>query len=100
WLPIDRLDLVMAGGIRDEHLATSLARAARLHAGDVYDLDLGIEDVAIGLGDPVSVDVAIEVPGALWVSPRSVPAVRAHSAIMVYARMPAAAHPESLDVRL
>ncbi|MDB4959100.1 MAG: putative signal peptide protein [Myxococcales bacterium] len=87
-LPIDRLDVVLAGGIRDERLAASIARAGLPHAGDVYDLDRGIQTVAAGLGEPVMVDVAIEVPGALWVYPKTIPAARPGSSLMVYARMP------------
>ena len=86
-LPIDRLDVVLAGGIRDERLAGSLVRAGLKRAGDVYDLDRGTAAVAAGLGERVLVDVAIEVPGATWVYPRVVPAARPGSTLMVYARM-------------
>jgi hypothetical protein len=86
-LPLDRLDVVLAGGIRDERLAASIVRAGLPHAGDVFDLDRGIQAVASGLGQPVMVDVAIEVPGATWVYPRRIPAARPGSTLMVYARM-------------
>jgi len=86
-LPVDRLDVVLAGGIRDERLAAAIVRAGLPHAGDVYDLDRGSSAVAAGLGEPVVVDVAIEVPGATWVYPRKVPAARPGTTRMVYARM-------------
>ena len=86
-LPADRLDVVLAGGIRDERLAATMVRAGLPHAGDVHDLDRGIDGVVAGLADPVLVDVPIEVPGAAWVYPRTVPAARPGSVLMVYARM-------------
>jgi hypothetical protein len=82
----ERIDVVLAGGIRDERLAASLARALP-RAGDVFDLDRGVDAVAVGLGQAVSVDVAINVPGALWVYPRSLPAARPGSTQMVFAKL-------------
>ena len=86
-LKVQRLDVVLAGGIRDERLAASIARSGLPLAGDVFDLDRGIPDVAAGLGQPVLVDVPIEVPGATWVYPKTLPAARPGSAQLVYARM-------------
>ena len=86
-LPIDRLDVVLAGGIRDERLAAAIVRAGLPKPGDVHDLDRGIQTVATGLGEPVLVDVAIEVPGATWVYPKQLPAARPGSTLMVFARM-------------
>lgn len=94
---LERLDVVLAGGIRDEAFAAGLARAGLARAGDVHDLDRGADAVAAGLGEAVLVDVEIEVPGAAWVSPRRLPAVRAGSApVMVYAAMATAVG--SIDV--
>ncbi|MCX5745331.1 MAG: AgmX/PglI C-terminal domain-containing protein [Proteobacteria bacterium] len=97
-LPIDRLDVVLAGGLRDERLAASIARAGLPHAGDVYDLDRGAQAVTVGLGQPVMVDVAIEIPGATWVYPRILPAARPGSSQLVFARM--AAPVQSIDLKV
>ena len=86
-LKVQRLDVVLAGGIRDERLAASIARAGLPLAGDVFDLDRGIPDVAAGLGQPVLVDVPVQVPGATWVSPKRLAAARPGSTQLVYARM-------------
>ncbi|MBA3455371.1 MAG: AgmX/PglI C-terminal domain-containing protein, partial [Deltaproteobacteria bacterium] len=86
-LPIERLDVVLAGGIRDERLAASIVRAGLPRAGDVHDLDRSIATVVAGLGEPVAVDVAIEVRGATWVYPKTLPAARPGSTLMVYAKM-------------
>ncbi len=95
-LPIDRLDVVLAGGIRDERLAAALVRTALPYAGDVHDLDRDLDDAAAGLGEPVLVDVAVEVPGASWVYPSRIPAVRPGRSLMIYARMDAPA--DAIDV--
>jgi len=86
-LKAQRLDVVLAGGIRDERLAASIARAGLPQAGDVLDLDRGAAQVAAALGQPVLTDVAIEIPGATWVYPKTIPAARPGSAQMVYAKL-------------
>ncbi len=85
-LPIERLDVVLAGGMRDDVLAAALA-AAGPHAGDVYDLDRGAAEVAAGLGEAVNANVPIAVAGARWVYPASLPAVRPGRSVVVYARL-------------
>ncbi|HUQ01792.1 MAG TPA: VIT domain-containing protein [Kofleriaceae bacterium] len=86
-LPVDRVDVILSGGLRDDKLAASLVRALP-RAGDVFDLDDGVRQVAAGLGEPVAVGVPITIPGATWVYPTHVPAARPASSIMVYAKMP------------
>ncbi|HVV87834.1 MAG TPA: VIT domain-containing protein [Kofleriaceae bacterium] len=96
-LPVSRIDVVLAGGLRDDDLAAALVRA-RPRAGDVLDLDDGAEAVAEGLGQPVATDVAVTVPGATWVYPSTLASVRPGRAVVVRARLPAAA--SSIDVAL
>ena len=85
-LPVERLDVLLAGGIRDERMAAAIARAGLPRAGYVHDLDDGASAVAAALGESVRTDVAIEIPGATWVYPRTVPALRAGAPFMVFAR--------------
>lgn len=85
-LPVDRIDFVLAGGLRDEGAMTSLVRTGLPHAGSVLDLER--DPVAKALGEAVMLDVAIDVPGAAWVYPRRIAAARAGTQVMVYARMP------------
>ena len=83
-----RLDVVLAGGIRDDAAATALVRAGLPHAGAVLDLEAdGGVAVAHELLEPVQLDVAIDVPGAAWVYPRTLPTARTGQRTMVYARM-------------
>jgi len=85
-LPIDRLDVVLAGGIRDDRLAAALVRALP-RTGDVFDLDRDVPAVVTGLGEAVRLDVAIDVPGATWVFPRKLASARPGTPVTVYARM-------------
>jgi hypothetical protein len=97
-LPIERVDVVLAGGIRDERLAAAVARPGLAHAGDVFDLDRGVSGVAAGLADPVLVDVPVQVPGATWAFPKTVSAIRPGTTVMVFARM--AKPSQAIDVYL
>ncbi|HEY4181457.1 MAG TPA: VIT domain-containing protein [Kofleriaceae bacterium] len=82
-----RVDVILAGGIRDDAAAKMLTRAGA-RAGDVFDLDSEIAPIAKGLGEAVRIDVAVAVPGATWWSPHVIPSVRAGTQVMVYARLP------------
>jgi vault protein inter-alpha-trypsin-like protein len=94
-LGADRIDVVLAGGIRDDKFATELVRALP-KAGAVLDLDDGAEEVAAELAAPVRVDVPIEIPGAQWVYPRTIASARAGTSTMVFARL--AKPSQSLDI--
>jgi outer membrane protein OmpA-like peptidoglycan-associated protein len=90
----ERLDVVLAGGLRDERAAALLVRAGLARAGAVLDLDT--DAVAAALGEAVVTDVPIEVPGAAWWYPRTLASARAGTAVMVYVRLPRPA--ASIDV--
>jgi len=94
---VERVDVVLSGGIRDEQGASALALASN-HAGAVLDLDTGAENVVTALAERMLTDVPIDVPGASWVYPKTIASARAGSRVMVYARMPAAR--QSVDVAL
>ena len=96
-LRIDRLDVVLAGGIRDERFAATIARGLP-QAGDVFDLDRGVDEVVRGLGQQVATDVEIRVAGATWSYPRTVPAARPGSPLVVYAKL--ATPTRTIDVAL
>jgi len=94
-LKTDRIDVVLAGGIRDDVAATELVRALP-HAGAVLDFEDGAEEVASELAQPVRVDVPIEIPGAAWVYPKVIASARAGTSTMVFARL--AKPTQTLDV--
>jgi outer membrane protein OmpA-like peptidoglycan-associated protein len=83
---VERVDVVLAGGLRDDKAAALLVRAGLPRTGAV--LDLATDPVAAALGEPVSTDVAIEVPGAAWSYPRTIASARTGTKVMVFARLP------------
>jgi len=83
---VARVDVILAGGIRDQALATTLVTAGLPRAGAVLDLDQQLSEVAAGLGEQVLTDLAVEVAGASWVYPRTIPSARPNQRTMVYAR--------------
>jgi tetratricopeptide (TPR) repeat protein len=95
---VERVDVVLAGGIRDEALAMSLVTAGLPRTGAVLDLDQGSGDVVAGIGERVMTDVAVEVAGASWVYPRVIKSARPNQRTMVYARMPSPV--QTIDVKI
>jgi hypothetical protein len=93
----ERVDMILAGGIRDERAATTLTRTGA-HPGDVFDLDQPIEPITSGLGQTVQVDVPIEVRGATWFHPHTVASLRPGTQVMVFARL--AAPTDEIDVTI
>jgi outer membrane protein OmpA-like peptidoglycan-associated protein len=83
---VERIDVVLAGGLRDDRAAALIIDAGLPRPGAVLDLD--IDPVATALGEPVAADVAIEVAGATWVYPRRIASARAGAKLMVFARLP------------
>jgi len=86
-LPLERVDVVLVGGIRDEALATALVRTRLPRVGGVFDLERGISTVATGLGQAVLVDLQVSVTGAAWVYPRTISTARPGSVQVVYVKM-------------
>jgi hypothetical protein len=80
-----RVDVVLAGGIRDEKVASLIARAGR-SSGEVFDLDRDhVARIASGLGEVVQTNVPIEVANAKWFYPRTLPSLRSGMQLTVYA---------------
>jgi outer membrane protein OmpA-like peptidoglycan-associated protein len=80
-LDVERIDVALTGGLRDDRAATLVASAKRRGAV----LDLVTDPVAAALGETVA-DVPIDVPGASWVYPRRIANARSGTRVMVYAR--------------
>jgi hypothetical protein len=73
---LPRVDVVLAGGMRDERTAKSLVRAAA-RPGDVFDFDAELAPIEDGLGESVQIDVPVAVSGASWFYPHTIASVRA-----------------------
>ena len=80
---VERVDVVLVGGLRDDRTAALLVRA-RPRVGAILDLDT--DPVAAAIGESVATNLAIDVPGAAWVYPRTVASARAGTKV-VFARM-------------
>ncbi|MGE3455929.1 MAG: VIT domain-containing protein [Kofleriaceae bacterium] len=96
-LQLERVDVILTGGIRDERTARALVRSGA-RRGDVFDLEGDIDSVASGLGELVHPDVAIDVAGASWVYPRTIESLRSSARVLVYARL--AAPSRTFDVAI
>ena len=83
-----RVDVILAGGIRDDAVAKQLVRTGA-RPGDVFDFDDALAPIVEGLGQRVEVDVPVEVPEASWFYPRVIPSVRAGTQVLVYAKLAA-----------
>jgi hypothetical protein len=94
----DRLDVVLAGGIRDADAAGAIVHAGLAHAGAVLDLEEGAGTIASALGQPVMTDIPVDVAGATWVYPRTIATARPGQSTMIYARLAKPAR--ALDVSL
>ncbi|MBA3460728.1 MAG: hypothetical protein H0T46_12245 [Deltaproteobacteria bacterium] len=86
---VERIDIVLAGGIRDEAMASALVTSGLRNAGAVLDMDHGLTDVVAGIGEKVMADVPVEIAGADWVYPKVIKSARASARTMVYAKMSA-----------
>ncbi|MCB9572469.1 MAG: hypothetical protein H6709_10315 [Kofleriaceae bacterium] len=97
---VDRVDVVLAGGIRDRDRATALVRGHLGHDGAVLDLDAGADEVARRLGLATRSGIAVAVDGATWTWPTRLDGVQPGDAAMIYARLDARTAPAEVTVHL
>jgi tetratricopeptide (TPR) repeat protein len=95
---VDRLDVALTGGIRDEQAAAAIARAGLPHTGAVLDLDRGAAEVARRIGLAVHTEVPVTVDGARWVFPRTIAAAQAGDEVTVFVRRGAQARELALTI--
>ncbi|HEX4417773.1 MAG TPA: VIT domain-containing protein [Kofleriaceae bacterium] len=86
---VDRIDVALSGGIRDDQAAAAVAHAGLAHTGAILDLDQGVTEVARRIGLAVRTELPIAVDGARWVFPRSIAAAQSGDEVTVYTRRPA-----------
>jgi hypothetical protein len=85
-----RLDVVLAGGIRDDAAARALARALP-DTGAVLDLARGPDEVARRLGLGTKSSVGVSVAGATWVWPTTLDGLQPGDGATIYAELGAGA---------
>jgi tetratricopeptide (TPR) repeat protein len=87
---VDRIDVALTGGIRDDAAAAAIARAGLPHAGAVIDLDGGVDrgvaDLARRIGLTVRTEIPVGADGARWVFPRTIDAAQAGDEVTVFVR--------------
>jgi hypothetical protein len=81
-----RVDVVLAGGIRDDEAARSLTRATADN-GAVLDLARGPDEVARRLGLATRSSVGVSVAGATWVWPATLDGLQPGDGATVYAEL-------------
>ena len=83
---VDRIDVALIGGIRDEQAAAAIAHAGLAHTGAILDLDRGVPEVARRIGLAVRTELPITVEGARWVFPRTIDAAQSGDEVTVFVR--------------
>ncbi|MCP4444567.1 MAG: hypothetical protein GY811_04380 [Myxococcales bacterium] len=81
---IERVDVVLVGGIRDREAALRLVQGTRARDGVVLADSLTDADIARRLGDSTT-NIKVAVKGASWVWPTVVQGVQPGDEILVYA---------------
>ncbi len=84
---IDRLDVVLIGGIRDRDAAVRLARGTFRHDGAVLDGARGPAEVARRLGLATRSGLKVQIDGARWVWPQVLDGVQPGDATVVIAAL-------------
>jgi tetratricopeptide (TPR) repeat protein len=95
---VDRLDVALIGGIRDEQAAAAVAHAGLAHTGAILDLDQGAAEVARRIGLAVRTELPISADGARWVFPRMIAAAQAGDEVTVFVRRAAQAQELALTI--
>ncbi len=89
---VDRLDVVLIGGIRDRDAAARLARGTFSHDGAILDGARGPAEVARRLGLTTRSGLKVQVDGARWVWPQVLDGVQpGDTQVVIAALTPAAA---------
>lgn len=94
---VERLDVLVAGGLRDEALLRSLVRGNLKHDGAVLDAGAPLEEIARRLTLASRARIEVSVPGASWVWPDALEGVQPGDQALIYADLPEG---RPLEIRL
>lgn len=84
---VQRLDVILAGGIKDRALAERMARGTLPHDGVVLDAEQPVAELAKRLGQSTVSNVKVEIAGAEWVWPRTLDGVQPGDEVLVFAEL-------------
>ena len=86
---IDRLDVVLGGGIRDEETMTRLVQGSLEHDGILLDAALPEREIVRRLGLATRSGITVKVSGAAWSWPEKLDGRQPGDEVLVYAGMKA-----------
>lgn len=84
---VQRLDVILAGGIKDRALAERMARGTLPHDGVVLDAEQPVAELARRLGQSTVSNVEVAIAGAEWVWPRTLDGVQPGDEVLVFAEL-------------
>jgi TonB family protein len=87
---VQRLDVLVAGGIRDVDRLTALVTKGLPRAGLVIDAERSAQGIAQRLGRSTISHLRVHVPNARWVWPAELNGLQAGDEALVYAELPPA----------
>jgi hypothetical protein len=97
---IDRLDVILAGGIRDTDVAGQLVRGTLERDGVVLDADTGARILARRLSQTTASGIAVSVAGARWVWPKTLDGLQPGDEVLIFAGRDTGNQAASLSVTL
>ncbi|ACY15666.1 VIT domain-containing protein [Haliangium ochraceum] len=87
---VPRIDMILAGGIRDRAMAERLVRGTRAHDGVVLDAESPAKTLAERLSQTTVSGIEVAVPGAAWVWPHTLDGVQPGDELLVFAQLDSA----------
>jgi outer membrane protein OmpA-like peptidoglycan-associated protein len=95
--PVQRMDALVTGGLRDEAGLKRLVTGGLPHDGVVLDDGMGVRQIARRLESATYSGIGLSVPHAGWVWPTRLDGIQPGDQVLVYADLPA---DEPLTVRI
>jgi tetratricopeptide (TPR) repeat protein len=83
---VERIDMALTGGIRDDQAAIAVTRAGLRRTGAILDLDRGVGDAVRRLGLAVATGLQVSSNGARWVFPSVIAAAQAGDEFTIFLR--------------
>ncbi|HWN70796.1 MAG TPA: hypothetical protein VNM90_24310, partial [Haliangium sp.] len=84
---LQRVDVVLSGGIRDRALAERLVRGTLPSDGVVLDGGQPVAELARRLGQTTVSNVKLDIPGATWLWPHTLDGVQPGDEVVVFAEL-------------
>lgn len=86
--PIERIDVLLVGGITDRGRMTNLVTAKGKQSGLVLDSELSVGELSQALKSSVVTGLSADIEGALWTWPTTLDSLQPGQSRLVYAKLP------------